>query len=329
VENTINHIDELIGKYLAGEATPVEAQQIMAWADQSESNQKYLAQVKMIFEGASAVKDLHHFDEDAAWQKMKAKLKTETKVVAFQPETSSFKFFLRIAASIVIVLGIGFFIYRSTQSNKQEVIANNKTVSDELPDGSGVVLNKQTQLSYVFDKIKKEHIVKLTGEAYFNIKHEDKKKFVIDVEGAFIRDIGTSFNVKAYPESNTIEVFVEEGIVEFFTAKDSGILLHASAKGTYNKTTGKFSIENPEQNIAAYKTKFFSFSNATLNDVVKDLNSVYDKKIILADNLKTCHLTVTFNNEDIDEIASIISETLGLKLKSSSTEIVLEGPGCD
>jgi ferric-dicitrate binding protein FerR (iron transport regulator) len=332
LDNTVNHIDELIGKYLAGEATASEATQVEAWADEGEANRKYLAQFKMIFEGAGAVKELHRFDEDAAWNKMKSKLRSEERVVNFQPESSHLKLYLRIAASIIVILSIGFFVYKSTTSSlvtPLEVIAESKTVSDKLPDGSGVVLNKKTSLKYVFDKKKETHIVKLTGEAFFNIKHDEKKHFVIDVEGAFIRDIGTSFNVKAYPESNTVEVVVEEGVVEFFTEKDSGILLYASSKGTFDKLTGKFSIEQPEQNVAAYRNKFFSFSNSDLASVVDDLNNVYDKKITIGHHLKKCHLTVTFNNENIDEIASVIAETLGLTVKESPQEIILEGPGCE
>ena len=334
MENTENHIDELIGKHLAGETTAKESAELHAWANKSEANQKYLDQFQLIFEGASAIKELHRFDEDAAWVKMKTKLKPAGKVVPLHPQTSSLKIYYQIAATIIVVMGFGFFVYKSmlpTPVKKVgiEVIAESKTYSETLPDGSGVFLNKKTKLSYAYDKKKKEHVVKLKGEAYFNIKHDENKKFIIDVAGVYIRDIGTSFNVKAYPESNTIEVVVLEGEVEFFTANQMGVHLYASGKGVYDKLTRKFSIEKPTPNTVSYKTKDFLFNNATLGSVVDDLNNVYDKKIILSNNLRQCLLTVTFNNEDVDEIASVISETLGLTIKKSSTEIVLEGPGCE
>jgi ferric-dicitrate binding protein FerR (iron transport regulator) len=88
-------------------------------------------------------------------------------------------------------------------------------------------------------------------------------------------------------------------------------------------------IDAPEKNVLAYKTKFFSFSNADLGSVVEALNDVYDKKIVISDNLKACTLTVSFNNEDISEIALIISETLGLEVKESDQQILLEGEGCE
>ena len=127
-----------------------------------------------------------------------------------------------------------------------EMVAQKETKSDTLPDGSGVFLNKKTELAYTYDKKEKSHVVKLKGEAYFNIQHEDDKNFIIDAEGVFIRDIGTSFNVKAYPEDNTVEVVVEEGKVMFYTDTDTGIYLSAKGKGIYNKATKEFTIEQPE-----------------------------------------------------------------------------------
>ena len=210
-----------------------------------------------------------------------------------------------------------------------EVVSQKETKADTLPDGSGVFLNKKTELAYTYDKKKKNHVVKLKGEAYFNIHHEDEKTFIIDAAGVYIKDIGTSFNVKAYPDDNTVEVVVEEGKVMFYTDSDSGIFLSAKGKGIYNKTTKTFTIEQPEENVLAYKTRFFSFSDTDLRTAVEALNNVYDKKIVLGENLYNCRLTVSFNQEDIDEIAAVMAETLGLTLTNSASEIRLEGPGCE
>ncbi len=334
MEQTFDPIDELIGKYLAGEATAEEFAQVELWAKVNEANRRYLDQVSFVFEKASAIKDSQYFDEDAAWNKVKAKLKDkESKTVNFKPgpsgSTKGFQLFWRVAASVIIAIGIGYFVFKNTSSSVKEVIAETKSIGDKLPDGSDVFLNKQTKLVYAYDNKKKVHVVKLIGEAFFNIKHDEKKNFIVETEGIYIRDIGTSFNVKAYADSNTIEVVVKDGIVEFFTDNDSGIFLHAGGKGVYNKATKEFKIEQPETNVLAYKTKFFSFNNQDLNSVVNDLNAVYNKRIIVNTKLKKCRLTVTFNNEDIDEIANVIAETLGLAVTTSGNNIILQGQGCE
>jgi hypothetical protein len=62
---------------------------------------------------------------------------------------------------------------------------------------------------------------------------------------------------------------------------------------------------------------------------VNDLNNVYEKKIILPEHLNKCRLTVDFANEDIDEIANVIAETLGLTIRKTDKEIFLEGSRCE
>jgi ferric-dicitrate binding protein FerR (iron transport regulator) len=333
VENTFNHIDDLIGKYLAQEASAEETNFLHAWLSQSEANRRHFDQFKMIFDSAATVKNLPAFDTDEAWNNLKARLhqKPAGKTVTFQPQASTGAFW-RIAASIVFVLGAGFFAYqlmKPASVSTMEVATKTTSESDTLPDGSGVFLNKETKLAYTYDRKKKAHVVKLKGEAYFNIQHDDDKTFVIEVDDVLIKDIGTSFNVKAYPEANTIEVVVEAGEVMFYTAKDSGIYLRAGGKGVYHKSTKTFTVEQIEPNVTAYKTRFFIFSDSDLGTVMEELNAVYDKRIRVANNLKSCRLTVSFNNENIDEIANVIAETLGLTMTTTDHEIVLEGKGCE
>jgi hypothetical protein len=74
VENTFNHIDELIGKQLSGETSREENVILRSWLEQSETNRKHYDQFKLIFTQASAVRDIQQYDADAAWNKVRAKL---------------------------------------------------------------------------------------------------------------------------------------------------------------------------------------------------------------------------------------------------------------
>lgn len=336
MEYTNDHIDELIGKYLAGEAISDEVAFIESWMKESESNQKYFDQFKTIFQKAADVTDFQVYDTDAAWVKLKSSMRgSNGKTVELKPAASSTSFglFWRIAASLILIAGVGMYLYKSNTSQPaipEIVVAGASTVADTLPDGSGVVLNKQSQLAYSVDKKKKVHTVKLKGEAYFKIQHDTTRTFIVDVDGGvLIKDIGTSFNVKAYPESNTIEVVVESGEVMFYSDTDSGLYLRANGKGVYNKTTKTFTVDQPEQNVLSYKTRLFTFSDSDLQSVVQTLNGVYDKEIVVSDKIRNCHITVSFNNENQDEIVAIIAETLGLTVTESAGKINLEGQGCE
>jgi len=335
LDNRIDHIDELIGKYLAGEAAADETAWLETWLGKDPSNRRYFEQFQSIFQRAASVKQWQEFDTDAAWTKLRSTLKTPGRTVPFtapEPQRRTLNIVWRVAASILLLLGIGFGLYTlnntPSQLNAVEVVAETDLVTDTLPDGSDVVLNKSTKLAYAYDKKKKEHAVKLKGEAYFNIHHNGDERFIVDAGGVYIRDIGTSFNVRAYPNSDIVEVMVEEGEVIFFNDDDSSLYLRAGGKGVYNKTTKTFTVDEPEPNILSYKTKFFTFSGQTLETVVTTLNDVYDTKVVVNDAIKQCPITVSFNDESIEEIAEVIAETLGLTVTQENGRIILQGASC-
>jgi ferric-dicitrate binding protein FerR (iron transport regulator) len=328
-----DHIEDLIANYLVGEATPEQIIFVEGWRNKNENNRRYFEHLRLIFEKSASSPAAGQFDTDLAWQKLRAKLavKRESKTIHLNPGYSPYKIFLRIAAGIVMLLTVGFFTYnffRNDAVQSLEILSDKKTEADTLPDGSDVFLNRKTKIEYTFNRKSNIHRAKLVGEAYFNINHDDNKTFIVEAEGVFVRDIGTSFNVKAYPGSPTVEVVVEEGEVMFFTEGNPGIYLKANGKGIYNKNTKTFTVAEPEPNVSSYKTKFFSFSDQSLEMVVKTLNDVYEPDIDLDNGLRACRLTVSFNDENIEEIANIIAETLGLTVSKAGNVIRLKGSSC-
>lgn len=325
-----DHIDNAIASYLAGEAPPELRSLVDQWRMENENNRRYFEQMKLIFEQAKNQDAGPQFDTDRAWQKVRVKISdsSQTKTISFRPD---YKVFMRMAAGFVMLLTTGlltFYFFTAENTQILALTSGAQLKADTLPDGSAVYLNRATTIDYALDADNKKHVAKLTGEAYFSISHDDEKTFIVEAGETFIKDIGTSFNVKAYRDSATIEVLVEEGEVWFYTEGNPGIYLKANGKGIYNKMTGVFSVDAPEPNLTSYKTKVFTFNNQTVSSVVATVNSVYEKKIRIDDNLLTCKLTVSFYEETPEEIAAIIAETLGLTLSKSGNDIHLKGPGC-
>ena len=332
MKESLENIDDLIGKYLAKEASAAEVQAVEEWIAENDLNRSYFSQVQLIFDKAAAVREVQQFNTDAAWEKVKSNLKNG-KQVHITPARSlhSEMFWYRVAAAVIIVVGVGFFLLRGdlSEDNSFRVLAENKAVADTLPNGSDVFLNKNTKLDYAYDKTTKTHEVKLKGEAYFNVKNSKREQFIINAGDVFIKDIGTSFNVKAYPNSDEVEVLVEEGEIVFYTADNPGIHLKESGKAVYNRTTRAFKVEQPEPNITAYKTKFFVFTATNLQTMAAQLNEVYDKKLIIPDHLRSCTITVSFRDENLEEIAAVVAETLGLTYTEQADSINFDGKGCE
>lgn len=326
-----DHMNDLIGKVLAGEASAQEKLEVELWRKDSQTNEKYFLQLQTLFAKAASNTVQIEFDEDAAWQKVKSQL--HTRQVFLKPESFSFAGVLKVAAGVVIILSAGIFTYQWINSAPVQLAiqSDRVIVNDTLPDGSVAVLNKKSELVYEFNKKKNTRTVKLKGEAYFEVIHEETKPFVIETDEVLIKDIGTAFNVKSYPGSDTVEVYVESGEVQFYTLKNPGLLLKAGEIGIYNKSIKEFSrMAKLDTNALAYKTKIFCFNNTELQTAVEMLNSVYDSKITLANKkIGYCRLTVNFNNDKIEDIADIIAETLGLTAVKKENEWVLDGAGCE
>jgi len=327
----LNDLDDLIGKVLAGEATAQEQEQVLLWRKQSEANEKYFNQLKIIFEGGHSATVQIEFDADEAWNKVKSQIKNDGKVISITRTT----FFSpwRIAAGIILLVGVGSLFYFLTAPSTQTlaVATEKSTRQDTLPDGSTAFLNKGTELAFEYNPRAKTRKVTLKGEAYFTVKHEEEKPFIIEADEILVRDIGTEFNLKAYPDKDTIEIVVTHGVVQFYTKQDPGLNLKAGEKAIYSKRAKEFyRIEKPDTNALAYKTKVFSFNNTDLKSVVSLLNEVYNSKISLAnESLYACRLTANFKEDNPEIIVEVIAETMGLELTKKDDQLILSGKGCE
>ena len=334
MENSFEYMDELISKYLAAETSSEEAAVLYAWRSESEQNERYFLESKKLFEAINAADVLPDVNVDMAWQKLNSKIsETETKIIPLHKKFT----FVRVAASLVLIVALGFIInwlMNGESSQPTILLAGNTTAAQNLPDGSKVFMNKNAELSYATSKGKR--VVKLKGEAFFEVVHNEAQPFIIEINDIIIKDIGTAFNVKALPGSNLIEVLVESGEVQFYNSENSdltvnGLTLIKGEKAVYDKTTKLFNkVEiTSTDNSMSYRSKIFHFKNASLKEVITSLNEVYGSDIRLADkDLGNCRLSVEFNNEDIDILVSIIAETLDLEVERTSTSITLKGTSC-
>jgi len=329
LKEEFDHIDDLIGKYLAGEASNAERDEVEGWILASDGNKVYFDQLSLIFERSKSIKENLKFDTDSAWLKVKSKLsKSQGKTVPIQRQWP----LLRIAALIIIAVGIGYLVFNKVNTPDQVVqfSADNQILRDTLPDGSLTVLNKQSTIQYAYNPNNNRRNVVLKGEAFFEVKHQADKPFIIETGEVIIEDIGTSFNVNAFPDSPTIEVYVESGEVAFYTLSNKGLNLTAGETGVYHKQSQSFArLMRTDTNRLAYKTGIFNFRNADLGSIVEDLNAVYETKVQLANPaLTNCRLNVTFRNERIDDIVEIIAETLKLSVTKDGDVYILNGASC-
>jgi ferric-dicitrate binding protein FerR (iron transport regulator) len=325
------HIDYLISRYLAGEASSDERLQLERWMDESDVNKKYFNDIRFVHDKAVASHQVKRVNVDMAWtsvyQQMHEPSTKKVQAIKLFPQ------WLRAAAAVLLLFGVAFWLYTSyfSVSGKDVVITSKKvSVNHELADKSLVVLSKNTKITYGSHFGKKKREVTLSGEANFNVQHITDLPFIVVAEGTLVKDIGTSFLVKAKPTSAIVEVYVESGKVAFYSGHDSGVELSKGETGIYEKATKIFRKFKVMENIILKESKVMIFRNAELSYVIEQLAVVYHTDIRLSNKqLSNCRITVAFENENLDSLLGIITETLGLRSVKTENGYLLQGDYCN
>ena len=329
------HIDRLITRYISGEASPEERRELELWLNESEANQKYFGDIQFVNQSAVNANVLFDVDVDKAWSHVNAQMKNRTLKTEVK-HSSIIPLWIKVAASVAILVGASFallhqFNFFVTNTEQTFSIASSNTQETKyFADSSQVVLNSHSKVTYAKDYGKKERRVNLEGEAFFDVKHLDNSPFIVEAEGTLIKDIGTSFNIKAQSQDSLVEVYVKSGEVLFFTSESKGISLYQGEIGIYNKTTGLFSkTVCLDPNITSYVNRVFVFQNTRLAEIAQQLSKAYNVSIVFKNpELKDCTISVAFTNEEIDVILDIISETLLLKIEKQDQLYIITGEAC-
>ncbi len=263
---------------------------------------------------------------DRAWASFQENIAgKEEKKQLVQKAIHSRPLLFRIAAAFIILLGLGWGIRTWMYSRQHSVQTAWNQKSVLLPDGSTVFLNGHTRLTYPGKFSAKARVVSLQGEAFFKIKKNKRRAFIVKTKSARIEVFGTSFNVNAPEGQTTVGVLVKTGVVGL-SDKDNPthpLILHPGEFGLLkDNKAGKSAV--PDINYLSWQTKVFHFKQETLAGVVRVLNRAYAKNIVLpADSLRHLQLTSTYENVDLDTILESICLTFHLKQEKLGNKIIL------
>jgi transmembrane sensor len=154
-----------------------------------------------------------------------------------------------------------------------------------LPDGSKVWLNAASDLKYPTVFNGKERSVELHGQAYFEIAKNADQPFKVKVNNQEILVLGTSFDVMAYANENTTNTTLIEGSVKV-TVDNTSKLLQPGQQAAVENDTRTIGIKAVNiDDVIAWKNGYFSFRNADLPTVMRQLARWYDVEISYQQNI--------------------------------------------
>ena len=264
-------------------------------------------------------------DEQAAWERFQQRVGERRRRNSGSGYTAHPIW--RIAAAILLFLVVGglgyWWLQNDSAVTQQFTTAENRVTTDTLPDGSFVVLNKRSTISYPSAFKGDERPVDLKGEAFFQVKPNKKKPFIISVDKVKITVLGTSFNVRN--GTSGTEVIVETGVVRV-TDGARTVELKAGERSLFGSKDSTLTKEPVQDHLYNYyRTKEFVCDDTPLWKLVDVLNEAYDAHIVIGRNeLRSLRLNTTFQNESLEQVLTVISLTFNIKIVHSGKDVILQ-----
>jgi ferric-dicitrate binding protein FerR (iron transport regulator) len=241
-------IESILTALFSGEATDPEVNILREWLDASPEHHSLLEEYRQLNFILKSYSTNNTYDTDAAWKRVTDALyeKPSRRRAHHREQTlhtgegSEFTFICgikvnrnwmkqagRYAAIFILAFGAGMAAihYYPEAPEKEEtdetaVFFTEYTVPYGsksrivLPDSSSIWMNAGSKLRYSSAFNRTEREVYIEGEAYFTVTRNEDKPFFVRTSAVTLKVLGTSFNVKAYPEEDNVETTVESGSVQ-------------------------------------------------------------------------------------------------------------------
>lgn len=325
------HIDEnAIAKYLSGEANAIEIKELMDWMESSNENLEEFIRYEKLWSESSVRKP---FNVQKAWSKVNRYISKEKR--RFNPY---YLIAATVAAAIIfIVISVQFFNTKSVISLPKFAIASANSILDStLPDGSAVLLSKHSKIEYAFDSQKQIRLAKLSGKAFFSVKRDTKHRFIVEANRGGVEVLGTKFSVNEM-KNKDVMVYVLSGRVKVFlvrASKDTLSLIITNGEKAFIMASNDTIIKQTHKASVFYdinKTyninKTITFRDMDLSTVMAKIEKCYSVNIEIDNSVdKKLRFSSSFKNNSVNEILTVITQTLGLDYtKKRNTYYITNG----
>jgi ferric-dicitrate binding protein FerR (iron transport regulator) len=293
----------LLVKYITREADEKEVEQVREWVSAHPENEQYFAQLYETWQNMLYLKP-EVVNQEKAYDKFSLVLiPKETKYVRL-------KIWSKVAATVALFGVLTVLLlnhYSQNVRSVKQVLANNGGIKKiVLSDGTLVWLNAGSKLNYNTDFNKTNRTVYLEGEAFFEISPGKKTiPFLVNTKNYTVRDIGTKFNLKAYPGDSFFETTVVKGEV--------------SVEGNIDNNTREMSriYVKPQQVLRIYYPQAEKYAVKQDDKELKNLNEI---QVLQVDSAKMNRYDgwkddlLVFDGNTLDEISKVLERRYNVKI---------------
>jgi ferric-dicitrate binding protein FerR (iron transport regulator) len=277
-----DYLELLIFNHMTNDLSETEARDLDGWGEASPVNRGFLEKIE---DDDTVLKDIVYWQQIdtnkgfAEWKLRQKRRKKGRRV----------KMFLRAAtaaACLLFAIALGWLLWvrignaGPALSQMEDVQPGHHTKQVILPDGTHVWINNDSRLYYPAAFTGKQRMVKLSGEAYFEIAKNIAQPFVVKADGLSVEAIGTSFNVTAYKDEDSVQTTLITGSVKLRKGKKEIQLEPGEQGGTKNGSLGILVTAVDSMKVMAWKRGFFFFpDHSDLLTVLRQIARWYNVKV--------------------------------------------------
>ena len=346
----------VLERFLAGESTADEIAAVEGWVTERPKHRLLLQAFARVL-----VTQERDRDRNAAWARVEAQTaEAEPVESAAQPEVAHpYRIAMRsrpvawwsaIAAIVVVGLALtvsvgpkGIHAPGASTGREYTTVPGQRLVVT-LSDGTRVMLGAASRLRVPAGYGRIARTTELDGEGYFDVIHDARHPFAVQVRGVVARDVGTAFDVRAYSDDPNVRIAVTSGQVavglaldqlgltrpSFTTRNPPSLQDIALSAGDMVTVDATGFVVTHLANVAAataWMQGELIFKDTPLRDAVRDVGRTFGVEITVADStLALKRVTGKFVGQSLDVVMDVITQVVGARYEQNGQRVVIR-PG--
>jgi transmembrane sensor len=329
-----------IEDFFSGKLSKSDAEKFIKWLDSSEGKKNYEVIIEQIWHEEDRIKNPAYKIEKKA-KKFIPLRGSQIKAIHQTIKADHTRIWLRIAASFLLIFSVSFIFYLNPRKKNAEetpqlgeILALVKSTPKgekkivSLPDGSKVVLNSESKLTYNSDFIHNRSI-NLEGEGFFDVVKDEAHPFTVVTGNISTTALGTSFNIRAYGELPDIQVSLATGKVRVENTNDKKLIeidpgeaVDFSAK---RQTFHKKQIDISK--VLNWKEGILHFDKVPFDQVILELERWYGVNISVSgtNRVSDNKCTGTFKqHEYLSNVLNVLGYSLDFEYKINGNHVELK-----
>jgi transmembrane sensor len=331
---TQQEFNQLLKRYLEGQTTEQEDQLLTEWYE-SPGNQVELPLSEIQKEGI----------RKRMWQSIRTQIR---------PNKNRRIVRLAWLSGVAACLALGLtWLYTQSRNKSESLVAvlvreqtgievkNTNPTEQEvtLPDGTTVLLTQNSSLIYQKDFNLARREVYLTGEAFFNVRRDVTKPFVVHTGDLNTEVLGTSFRIRQSENGKTTEVSVRTGKVSVYSGnraqqgESNGVIITPNQRVLYDATTHNITpgiVEEPMVVVPKEELKTgLMFQETSFEKVLDQLTRLYGIEFIISNpTVKECNITADLNGLTMFTQLELVCKSVDATFEKRGTVVFIDGEGC-